>query len=163
MKNKAFTLVELLVVILVIGIIAAIAYPQYQRATYKAIDAKLRLAFHDIAKAQNFYYSITGAYGNTGDEEKIDAPYPVENNRFIIGDGFSCKLASSGGPILTCSLSNPPCLIYYYIYNNHINCFTYSTSNFKADKFCQFITGQAEPGSDSNSYAHYYSGKPPYL
>ena len=76
MKNKAFTLIELLVVILVIGIITAIVLPQYQKATKKAVYAKMILAAKQLHHAQQSFFLANGSLARTFSELSLDFERP---------------------------------------------------------------------------------------
>lgn len=63
-----FTLVELLVVIIIIGIIAAIAIPVYLYQREKAWDAIVKSDLHNVALSENTYYTDNQAYTNDIDD-----------------------------------------------------------------------------------------------
>ena len=57
-----FTLIELLVVVLIIGILAGVAVPQYQKAVWKSRAVQLQTAVKSVATAQEAHYMANGAY-----------------------------------------------------------------------------------------------------
>lgn len=61
-NNKAFTLLEILVVVLIIGILAAIAVPQYQKSVAKAELGQIISMTRTIKEAEEFYYLSNGQY-----------------------------------------------------------------------------------------------------
>ncbi len=71
MTNKGgFTLIELLVVVLIIGILAGVALPQYQKAVEKSRVASALAFGRGVMTAQDAYYMANGTY--TDDIEALD-------------------------------------------------------------------------------------------
>lgn len=90
---KGFTLLELLVVILIIGVLVAIALPQYQRAKERIIMAEALQIARQVADANMNYYLIRNDYAEDMKDLDIEfigktvfqgGVYRVETNNFIV-------------------------------------------------------------------------------
>jgi len=63
-KNKGFTLIELMIVIAIIGILAAIAIPQFNAYRSRAFNAAAQADIHNISITQEAYYIDNGIYSS---------------------------------------------------------------------------------------------------
>lgn len=61
-KENGFTLIELLIVVVIIGILAAIAIPQFTNTKQKAFDAAAQSDIRNMMTAQEAYFFSTQAY-----------------------------------------------------------------------------------------------------
>lgn len=64
-KHSGFTLVELMIVIAIAGILAAMAYPSYSRSVMKSHRADGRIALSEAAARQERLYQENLSYDNT--------------------------------------------------------------------------------------------------
>lgn len=82
MINKVgFTLIELLVVVLIIGILSAIALPQYTKIVTKARFAEALVLLKSLKQAKDVYMLQDGASINPG-LDALDVKVPSETEYF---------------------------------------------------------------------------------
>ena len=108
----------MLVVVLIIGIIAAIALPQYQLAVLKSRYTQLMLLADALHSAQDAYYLVNGKYSLKINDLDITIP----------GD---CNLSDSGGLI---SCPKFACTVYDGADNTDINGNVYCTMRMDGNK-----------------------------
>ncbi|MCR5504106.1 MAG: type II secretion system GspH family protein [Elusimicrobiaceae bacterium] len=104
-SGKGFTLIEMLVVVLIIGILAAIALPQYQLAVDKAEFAKHQAMVASLRDAYDEYVMIHGE--GTANFEDLSFTLPDDFTEYYNGGGYPfsclsnntmfCCISKSGG------------------------------------------------------------------
>ncbi len=73
-RKGGFTLIELMIVVAIIGILAAIAIPNFLRFQLKAKSSEGKTNIAAIRTAEQSYYSEFGVYVSTANATPTDAP-----------------------------------------------------------------------------------------
>jgi prepilin-type N-terminal cleavage/methylation domain-containing protein len=66
MNQKGFTLIELMIVVVIIGILSAIAIPKFTAIREQANEASCLSNLHALANAEAIYYAYNSTYGLIG-------------------------------------------------------------------------------------------------
>ena len=83
-KNQGFTLIELMIVMTIIGILASIAAPNYQRSVIKAREAVLMEDLYQMRRAIDAYFADHAKY-----PESLEALVEAKYLRDIPRDPFT--------------------------------------------------------------------------
>ena len=89
---KGFTLIELLVVVLIIGILSAVALPQYQKAVIKTRVMEAKTTLKSLVEATQLYILENGAVPSSLDDLTITVP---DSQNFSYGY-LTCQISSAG-------------------------------------------------------------------
>jgi len=89
-KQKAFTLIELMVTVAIVGILASIAYPSYQDSVMKSRRADAKGVLLGLANAMERHYTEINNYQGAAGTKSSPAdtgtpwiyPIPTETTRF---------------------------------------------------------------------------------
>lgn len=91
--KKGFTLIELLVVVLIIGILASVALPQYEKAVEKSRAAEAVIILKSLKDAQEAYYMANGTYASSLEQLDVDVPAELQNYTLEMGSIASGRYA----------------------------------------------------------------------
>mgnify|MGYP001156839359 CR=1 FL=1 len=90
-EEEGFTLVELIVVVVIIGILSSIAIPSFQNASTKAKQSEVAVLINSYMKAVQSYYMEFGSYPRGA----YDLEEYVSVNACRFSDPLRCKNSSS--------------------------------------------------------------------
>ena len=149
---KGFTLIELLVVVLIIGILSAVALPQYTKAVEKSRAAEAMVILNSIANANKVYQMANGAYADHIDDLDIEIPgqdivYNSWRRKQSKNYQFGTRAQSKSSSI---ALANRlPFASVYYLYIEEgkpgVYCDGYSA---KGTEICRMLSGGKKEGND---------------
>ena len=99
MNKKGFTLIELLVVVLIIGILASIALPQYFRAVERSRASEVLSLFGSIGGAQQRYMLQHDEY--TTDFDALDLEFAGADGDTLETQSYAIQLQADGTLVAT--------------------------------------------------------------
>jgi prepilin-type N-terminal cleavage/methylation domain-containing protein len=103
--RRAFTLIELLIVVVIIGILAAIAIPKFQNTKGKANAAALKTDLRNLSSAQESYFFENHTYTTSARQLNMQtSPGVVLTIVDATGSGWSAKATHPASFPLTCAL-----------------------------------------------------------
>jgi prepilin-type N-terminal cleavage/methylation domain-containing protein len=102
---RGFTLIELLIVVVIIGIIAAIAVPKFQSTKGKANAAAMKADLRNLASAQEAYFFEKSSYAADMADLKLEtSPGVVLTIITATSGGWSATTTHPQSFPLTCAM-----------------------------------------------------------
>ncbi len=143
--KKGFTLIELLVVVLIIGILSAIALPQYQTAVDKARYSTMMAAVRALKDAEELYYLTNGKYTDNMEDlaGSLPAGCSIDGTKALC-DEVTLFIGYAGDPTRVFGRISPLGNAYLMgldRYDKDVYCYAYKESGERGLRLCKSLGG----------------------
>ena len=154
--RKGFTLIEMLVVVLIIGILAGIALPQYRIATLKAKYARAKQTANDIRRAYELYYTVHNEFPTKFSDLEFANKFD-ESNAMETENDYRCVMNVAYNEFYcTAKDFNLRYFIQYKQQKKETSCRATTNTSDIYNRICQQETGKtAEQANCTNHYCSY--------
>jgi type IV pilus assembly protein PilE len=102
--SSGFTLIEVMIVVVIVGVLALVAYPAYQSSMIKSNRAAAKSYLMDVAQKEQLFFNDTRTYAADLATLKSSAPDRVSDN-YVVDDSF---ITVTDGPPPTFIVSATP-------------------------------------------------------
>jgi prepilin-type N-terminal cleavage/methylation domain-containing protein len=86
--RKGFTLIELLIVVVIIGILAAIAIPKFANTKGKAYVTAMKSDLRNLVTAEEAFFADSSKYTSTIGQLKFNVSTGVNTPAIVTGAGY---------------------------------------------------------------------------
>lgn len=153
-NNKGFTLLELLVVVLIIGVLTLIVVPQYLRAVARARISEMVMLASRLHEEEKSYFLVNGQYAS--DLSKLDIDWDSCNTSYCFYGKLRAGIGSdnyAAGYWLIVGLRNMtganfPSIETYQ--TKRYECLTGGSANNA--EICKMFGGRTRPGNPNYYY-----------
>jgi prepilin-type N-terminal cleavage/methylation domain-containing protein len=125
--KKGFTLLELIVVVIIIGILATLGFTQYVKMVEKGRTAEAKTTLGQIRSAQMAYYLEYGAYTPTFTNLIVDSPTACAASHWF---SFATDATTATATRCTASGKSPNAIAVYSITLTHVGVFGGTTGYY---------------------------------
>ena len=101
--KKGFTLLELIVVIIIVGILATLGFAQYTKTLEKGRSAEAKLILGNLRSAEEAYYQENSAYSSDITALAVNAPIACTTTHYFSYNATGTVQGTSMGSALRCT------------------------------------------------------------
>lgn len=105
-QKSGFTLIELMIVVVIIGILTSLAIPRFTGASTRAKQSEARLILRQVYTMQHSYHQFSSFYGDAGVTASAGGVFPQIGVEIMAGARYSFVMVAAANSFICTATSN---------------------------------------------------------